>query len=145
MVEALQYVAVLFGKVHLYLLYALLISFILEKVGGLYLFFASFLEKKTDFRADGAASFWAVNYFLFGLAVASIDLFYYGQGPSEFPVWFLLGVFLLPYTAASRVVYLFIFHYQGRKKLMPARKDFNKHYRKLRRKLRKWFMPPKSS
>ena len=137
MKDIINYTFAILCNVHLYLVYVIIISFILEKIGNFYLFVNIFLDKKTDFLAEGAADSWFVYYLLFGIIVCSIDLFYFNNGPEGVSKWVLLLLFSICYLPLAFIVYKFIYHFQGRKKLTPFRKKFNKKYRSIKKKLKK--------
>jgi len=133
----IHYIFTLIVKIHIYLFYALVISFVLERIGGLYFFTKDFFEKKTDSQAIGSAGVWFIFYLIFGLIICIIDLFFLENGPENVPKWLPSLIFIICYMPLAILNYKFYYTFQGRKKLTPFRKKFNKKYRSIKKKLKK--------
>jgi len=124
-------------KIYLYLVYFLIVSFILEKLGGLYFFIKNFMEKKSSSSAEGSSDIWFIFSWIFGLIIAGSNIFYFKNGPQGISKLSLTLLFMISYFPFTFLSYKFYFHFQKRTRQTKFKVKFNKVYRKAKRKIKR--------
>ncbi len=105
------YVFKLMVRAHVYLVVIVLVSFIIERVTGLFLLVTAFSEKKRNrSQAEGNTGLHTILYFIYLLLFTIYNVYFVKNAPAEYAFWkwLLLSV---PLTVTFGIVY---HKYQGR-------------------------------
>ena len=137
MYEILNLLIRIYFTVFVFIFYILLISFFLEKISFLHLFFKDFNYKKSDSVAQGAALNYTTLYFIISCSICIYMIFFENNNLSIDAEVFIFILFLFINLFFSRILYEFCFHFQGRTKPTSFRKNFSKRVVKLKKKFGK--------
>ena len=90
---------------HIYIIYLIIISIVIEYIGGFHLFFRSLFTKKTKKIQKGEAQVWGIFYFIFSFFTAIYKLYFSSNYDEASNRFFILISLLFTYVVFS---FLFI-------------------------------------
>jgi len=111
--------------VNFYFILLVIVTIIIEQVFRLYLSYNEFKRKKSENRANSAATIWSLFYFIF--TITGLFILHFKQENWKALILCLVLTFFL-----YKLFYKFYYNFQGRKKRTEFKKKFDLKFRSFR-------------